>query len=477
MSAVQHIPLDFLKRLKYEVSHGCYICPVCGNPSLDINRSDSQNIRLECSTGCKQGSILSALHQPAIATIYIPQEAPNIKRRLTLEGLNAEIMGRGWTLRHNILTGKYEGENETGENMPIERMIARLHSDLGDSYKNITPQVLQLYTAEIAKENQYNPVLEYLDRKDWDGQDHILPLLDLMGLPEHDWLSRALVRKWLFQTMAMLYNGRDGVVYGAEGVLSLTGAQGTGKTSLFRHLAIKDEWFKEGACIKNYDKDTARRCLTRWIVELGEVESTLKSDIEELKAFVTSAQDAYRLPYGREDIETERRASLCATCNSEAYLIDTTGNRRWFTVPINQPIPIHEIKAFDALQLWLQIQALIKDMTPHEMGACFRLSADEREALIERNSGYEKPVKAGEEVRDIIETARAEGHVFQYMTVTAWKEQYPELSRYSSQQVSAALKQIGIEQKRIRINGSSNASRTYELPSRVTAGQAFKVLK
>lgn len=477
MSVVQHIPLDFLNRMQYDARSGCYICPVCGKSELSINRADSQNIRLVCESGCRQGEILQKLHQPAFATIYAPQEAPKAKRRLTLESLNAEIMVRGWAVRHNVLAQKFEGTNDKGEEIPIDRMLARLHSDLGDNYKNTSPQILQLYAIEIAKENQYNPVLEYLSGKAWDGTDRFPALYDLMRLPEDDWLSRALVRKWLLQTMCMLHNGRNGIFYGAEGVLSLNGAQGTGKTSLLRHLAINDEWFKEGACIKDYDKDTMRRCLTRWIVELGEVESTLKSDIEELKAFVTSSQDAYRLPYGREDIEEARRSSLCATCNSEGYLIDNTGNRRWFTVPISQPIPYAEIKAFDALQLWLQVKTLVQDMTPQEMGACFRLSAKEREALIERNSGYEKPVKAGDEVRDIIETAKAKGCTFQYMTVTEWKSQYPELSHYSSQQVSTALKQLGFTQQRIRLDGSCNASRTYELPTRVTADKPFRVIK
>lgn len=471
-TAVPRIPLDFENRLQWHGRSGAYVCPACGNPTLSLDRANPQNVLLVCTSGCTQQEILHKLSKPPLAILTDPAWKPNPnKHRLTWRDLQGEIMRRGWRLRQNVITGNIDAEEQPGEKVFLEDMLADLYSDLGDTYTGVTLQALPLYMGRVARENKYNPVLDYLSSLAWDGKDRIVELYELLGIQE-DELSKTLLKKWLLQTVALLFNRAD-APYGAEGVLVLNGLQGHGKTSLFRRLALRPDWFREGAIIKDNDKDTLRRCVTSWIVELGEVESTLKSDIEALKAFVTSAKDAYRLPYGRSDIEAPRRASLCATCNSGTYLLDLSGNRRWFTVAVTREVSYNEIDAFEAEQLWAQIYAIVSTMNPAQQAACFRLTSEERKQLEERNGGFVKPVKAEDEVRDILDAAKEKGYVFQLMTVTEWKDQYDTLRRYSAQQISTALKQCGIVMQRKRLDGSKNASRVYELPTRSAADNPF----
>ena len=471
-TAVPHIPLDFENRLQWHGRSGAYVCPACGNPTLSLDRANPQNVLLVCTSGCTQQEILRKLSMPPLAILTDPAWKPNPnKRRLTWRDLQGEIMQRGWRLRQNVITGNIDAEEQPGKKVFLDDMLADLFSDLGDTYTGVTLQALPLYMARVARENKYNPVLDCLSDFAWDGKDRIGELYALLGIQEDD-LSRTLLKKWLLQTVALLFNG-DGEPYGADGVLVLNGPQGSGKTSLFRRLALRPDWFREGAIIKDNDKDTLRRCVTSWIVELGEVESTLKSDVEALKAFVTSAKDAYRLPYGRSDIEAPRRASLCATCNSDAYLLDLSGNRRWFTVPVSRVIPYEEIQAFNAEQLWAQIYAIVSTMNPAQQAACFRLTSEDRKQLEERNGGFVKPVKAEDEVRDILDAAKEKGYVFQLMTVTEWKDQHDTLRHYSAQQISTALKQCGVIQRQKRLNGSKSPSRVYELPTRSSTDNPF----
>lgn len=84
-----------------------------------------------------------------------------------------------------------------------------------------------------------------------------------------------------------------------------------------------------------------------------------------------------------------------------------------------------------------------------------------------------KPVKAEDEVRDILDAAKEKGYVFQLMTVTEWKDQHDTLRHYSAQQIGTALKQCGIVMQRKRLDGSKNASRVYELPTRSSTDNPF----
>lgn len=395
------------------------------------------------------------------------------KTRLTWEILMCEVGMRGWLVKHNLVTQEID---ITGRTMLSKRplclddMITVLHSDLGENFKGCTLDNIGAYLTYIARENSYNPVLDHLASLQWDGKDHTQEVFELLGIQDDD-LSKVLVRKWLLQTVALLYNDEENP-FGADGVLVLNGIQGAGKTSFFRKLALRPEWFGEGATIKDNDKDTLRRCVTRWIVELGEVESTLKSDISALKAFVTSDIDVYRMPYARSDRKTARRASLCATCNSERYLIDPTGNRRWWSVPVTIMMDYDRIQAFDANQLWAQIYALVSPLDQKERAACFRLTRAEQQALAVRNGEFEKPMKGELECRDLLEEAKANDFTFTLMTTSQWKQENIDVLRpYSANQIGAALAKIGLEQVKTK------KMRGYMLPTRVQLPYEIRRIK
>lgn len=386
------------------------------------------------------------------------QPTPRSRPRLTLEALAKEMSDKQYAARYNKITGEYEpqGRTASGRRMNIDDLITLLHNNLADSYKGCSIETLSQYVSFVAREKQYNPVLDWLDTLTWDGESRLPQLFDIIGIngpTDQDTLSRTLVTKWLLQTVALLFNDLDDP-FGADGVLVFNGEQGAGKTSLFRHLAIKDAWFCEGATIKENDKDTTRRVITTWISELGEVESTLKSDISALKAFVSASVDKYRLPYGKTDIVTPRMTSLCATCNSDRYLIDPTGNRRWWSIPFTG-CNHEKMLALDAPQLWAEIYAIIKNLTYKEKSAIFRLTHDEREKLDIRNGDYEKPIKAQTEIEDIL----AGNYHVKEMTCSTFKEFWSVLKPYSAPQIGAALAKMGIQPCK-----RTTAARFYKLP-------------
>ena len=337
-----------------------------------------------------------------------------------------------------------------------------LYSDFCDKYKGININLIGLYLNTISKKHKYNPVLDLFNANQWDKQDHLTKIYDVLNIATDDTLSRTLLLKWIWQGHALLRNNEI-TPFGADGVLTLTGNQGIGKTSVIRHLSIIEttEFFREGQKLSSFDKDTERRCITTWIAELGEIDTTFKfADMGMLKAFITKSFDEYRLPYGREDEQSARRANFAATVNGDKFLIDPTGNRRFWTVPIKS-IDLNGLQKINALQVWLQVW---EQYAKHNLQG-FRLTKEEQKQLSERNGLHEKGITSEAEILDILDEARTKNYEFIYMTVSEFKEKYNRLRSYSVTQIGKALDKLGIEQTKKKINGMP--SRVRLLPNNI----------
>lgn len=390
----------------------------------------------------------------ALKAVCKDDVAAGKRERLSRDIIKATMQTMDVDIRFNAVSADFEvvGRTDTGRIMGLDDLTTLLHETLAGNYIGVSMGTLEMYTAFIGREQTYNPILDLLYKTEWDEVDRLPQVYQLLGV-EDDALSKALVKKWLLQTVALLYNDID-KPFNAEGVLVLNTAglgldnQGAGKSTFFQHLALKYQWFGDGLSLDDRDKDTARRTVTGWITELGEIESTFKkADVARLKAFISTAVDRYRLPYGRSDIVAPRHTSLCATCNSDRFLVDQTGNRRFWTIPLQRVMPFDEIQALDALQLWAQVF----DMLPtnyDDMAACFRLTEDERHMLAVRNGAFEKPLKAQVEVQDILDQVSEKNLQQRVMSVTEFKTMWnDELRNYPANQISAALRACGVEIK------------------------------
>ena len=391
-----------------------------------------------------------------------------------IESLESELKKLEYEVKFNQMDNSINFFKSKGimSNQEANDIPTLLFSDLCDKYTGIRLDYVGKYLNVIAKRNKYNPVLDLFNANQWDKQDHLTKVYDVLGIAEDDVLSRTLLLKWFWQGHALLRNNEVNP-FGADGVLVLTGEQGIGKTSFFRQMAIKSEFFRDGQKINGKDKDTARRCITTWIAELGELDATFGSaQISDLKAFITKALDEYRLPYASKDEQAARRANLAATVNvkkGDGFLVDTTGNRRFWTVPV-QEINLVKLSEIDALQVWLQVW---EQHAKNNLQG-FRLTYEEREQLNKRNRRYERRIKAEDEILDILENARNRNLLFEYMTVTKFKEGHNSLKNYSVRQISIALDKIGIEQERKSIDGKQDRYRL--LPTEFIKSDDFKNL-
>ncbi|WP_312613793.1 VapE domain-containing protein [Oscillibacter sp.] len=387
---------------------------------------------------------------------------PRWKTPLDMEFMEKFLSENGIKVRQNVISHEIEISGIGGEYNP-ETIGSELHIILFDRLKkdfrcdkNLVADLLGV----IAGKHRFNPVIDMLESITWDKKDRLNDLCGIIGIDPMDKLSKSLLAKWLCQCVAMAYND-PAEPYGADGLLVLQGPQGIGKTTFVSKLCMgRHDLYKLGQYLDTKDKDTSRRCTSAWVVELGEVETTLRSDLERLKAFITAERDEYRLPYGKADQVLTRRTSLIATCNTDRFLIDPTGSRRFWTVPISH-IDLDALNEFDFLQLWAEVASWVKGNRQY-----FRLSREEQAALAERNTEHEKPLKAQMEIEDILEEAAEDKQYFdwKYITVTDFKSQNDSLRGYSVEQVSKALDKIGIQSEKKRIDGKPQRGRL--LPSR-----------
>ena len=368
-----------------------------------------------------------------------------------IESLESELQKREIEVKYNTISCETEFFKNGEKSEISENFVTEIYSNICDKYLKITHTLVEQYLCYLAEKNKYNPVLDLFNANQWDKQDHLTKVYEVLNIANDDTLSKTLLLKWFWQGHALIRNS-DKSPFGADGVLTLTGKQGIGKTSFFRHMAlhnINSDFFKEGQKIKSLDKDTIRRCHTAFITELGELGSTFKfAHIDDLKAFITQSKDQYRLPYGHKDIKKARRCNLSATVNDKEFLVDRTGNRRFWTVPVEN-IDLDGLKEINALQVWLQVW---EQYAKHNLQG-FRLTKDEQNLLSERNSKHERSLKSEDEIRDILDEAQAKNIQFTYMTVSEFKEKHPRLRNYTVNQIGIALDKIGIEQERKRIEG------------------------
>jgi predicted P-loop ATPase len=183
--------------------------------------------------------------------------------------------------------------------------------------------------------------------------------------------------------------------------LILEGPQGLKKSTALRVLG--EPWFTDDIADIG-SKDAQLQIRGAWIIEWSDLDAMSRVDISKVKAFMSRAIDRFRPPYGHRLVELPRESVFAGTTNSDSYLRDVTGARRFWPVRCGV-IDIDSLKQ-DRDQLWAEAVVRFRD------GASWWL---EKQFLVE--------------AAEMEQAERYEGVSGTTLSVTGWRAASPSRSR------------------------------------------------
>ena len=217
----------------------------------------------------------------------------------------------------------------------------------------------------VANENCYHPIQDVLNGLVWDGTPRIRSCLHhFLGAEVSDYVEEML-KHFLLGAIRRVFS--PGSKY--EEMLCLVGGQGAGKSSSFRLLAIRDEWFSDD--LKKLDDDRVFLKLQgHWIIEMSEMLATSSAkSIEEIRSFISRQKETYRTPYEAQPKDRLRQCVFGGSSNTLDFLpLDRAGNRRFLPIMIYpENAEVHILEDEDVSRAYL-LQVWAEAMTVYRSG-------------------------------------------------------------------------------------------------------------
>ncbi|KEO84772.1 virulence protein E [Tumebacillus flagellatus] len=228
----------------------------------------------------------------------------------------------------------------------------RLLHWFGKNYEIKAASTIQNAFTEVAHANRFHPIIEFLEAQEWDGRERVERLfIDYLGAEDSAYV-REVTRKMFVAAVKRLYEPGCKFDY----MLVLVGPQGANKSTIIQMLAQR--WFSDS--LKTFDsKEAGEHLQSAWIFEFGELAGMSKTEVDEIKQFITKRSDKYRVAYDRVITDFPRKCVFFGTTNNWNFLKDPTGNRRFWPVtvdPAKRTKSVFEhLTTYEIGQFWAEV--------------------------------------------------------------------------------------------------------------------------
>ena len=276
--------------------------------------------------------------------------------RLSLENFVYMIRPADWSFRWNTRFARlefapdaqqgYAAEYGTWEPLTdrkLASLVETVHSTVPGKWNLTIPRMLELINAFCSQyRREIDPFHFYLQQAagcepDPNTLEPVEVLEECFEIePGQDWGLVEWVSQHLFCGVVArtLHPGIKSDIMPV-----LIGKQGIGKSRFLRSALPSDELFTDSIrfCDSQDEKHLVEKMLGTAIAEVPELSGLARSDIERVKAFLSTQSDRCRLPYQRFAETYPRRCILVGTTNSSTPLPnDPSGTRRFVTIRLGK---------------------------------------------------------------------------------------------------------------------------------------------
>lgn len=169
-------------------------------------------------------------------------------------------------------------------------------------------------------------IRDYLKELNWDQTPRVETFLHTYLGVENTKYSRDVSKNFLISMIARIFDPGCKV----DNMLMIEGKQGIKKTTAIEALATKEKVLDTSE--KLTSREFKRSIRGKWVIELAELESLNGCGPGAIKQLVSSSVDWDRNPYEVRGNDYRRECIFIGTTNTDNYLIDNTGARRFWPV-------------------------------------------------------------------------------------------------------------------------------------------------
>lgn len=283
------------------------------------------------------------------------------KQVTTIIHITEDYLNQNYKIRHNIISNEIEiSRKDVNDWLPCNE------NSLWIEMQKKSIKVPASTLERILKSDfvvKFNPLIDYFENLPaWDCKtDYIKQYSDYITLAKDESKEQYNYhfKKWCVRAVKCATNdnyfNKNAFVISDEGK-----GQNIGKTTWIRNLCppilsnyIKDDLPKD-------EKDAKIALTQNFIVNLDELASLSRQEINTLKSLFSADKIKVRFPYDKKEIVVKRVANFIGSTNLSTFLHDETGSVRWLCF-VADKIDFSYKKNFDINNLWSQAFALAND--------------------------------------------------------------------------------------------------------------------
>lgn len=235
--------------------------------------------------------------------------------------------------------------------------------------------------------NTIDTLKVYLDDLKWDGVPRVDNLFIKYLRAADTEMNAIYARKWCISAVARAMDWGCKV----DTMVIFKDRQGVGKSTFFKTIAgecpLTGNSFFSDEPIEVRGVDGLTKLRLAWIHEWAELSGMSRTEVSDVKQFITKQVDRYRRKYARKEVVVPRHCVLAGTVNDDEIFKDDTGSRRFWAVECfgteNEQSYNPEDLAAERDQLWAEAVVLYK------ANEVWWLTPEEQEDSSRTNSKFE----------------------------------------------------------------------------------------